>query len=267
MQARSARRVPCGVQGGLDSGQALLLLVAAMAAAVVGAVLLGGVAQGIGKGGREQRAADLGALAAARTMHDAYDRLFEPPTVDDGRANPRHLEVGAYERMGREAALGVARANGADDVEVKFLDGDTFAPTRIRVTVRDPATSDAGGHHHEAAIKASAEAELAPPAQIGLPLTGGDGEYRGPFAYRQGKPMRPDTALAFDRMYAAARNDGIALIIVSAFRSNAEQAKLFAAHPDPKWVAPPGKSLHRLGTELDLGPASAYGWLAANAPR
>ena len=25
-------------------------------------------------------------------------------------------------------------------------------------------------------------------------------------------------------------------------------------HPDPKWVAPPGHSLHRLGTELDLGP-------------
>jgi hypothetical protein len=99
--------------GARHDGQALLLLVAAMAAAVVGAVLLGGVAQGIGKGGREQRAADLGALAAARTMHDAYDRLFEPPTLDDGRANPRHLEVGAYERMGREAALGVARANGA----------------------------------------------------------------------------------------------------------------------------------------------------------
>jgi len=32
-------------------------------------------------------------------------------------------------------------------------------------------------------------------------------------------------------------------------------------------VAPPGRSLHRLGTELDLGPASAYPWLMANAPR
>jgi soluble lytic murein transglycosylase-like protein len=30
-------------------------------------------------------------------------------------------------------------------------------------------------------------------------------------------------------------------------------------------VARPGTSLHRLGTELDLGPASAYGWLAAHA--
>ena len=138
---------------------------------------------------------------------------------------------------------------------------------RVRVTVRDAAESDAGGHHHEAAIQARAEAELAPPAQLNLPLGGGDGEYQGPFAYRQGKPMRPDVALAFDRLDAAARNDGVALIIVSAFRSNAEQARLFAAHPDPKWVAPPGKSLHRLGTELDLGPSSAYGWLAANAHR
>ena len=93
------------------------------------------------------------------------------------------------------------------------------------------------------------------------------GQYRGPFAYRQGKPMRPDVALAFDRMASAARADGVALLITSAFRTDAEQARLFAAHPDPKWVAPPGTSLHRLGTELDLGPPGAYGWLAANAER
>src|SRR3954466_10492842 len=79
--------------------------------------------------------------------------------------------------------------------------------------------------------------------------------------------MRPDVALAFDRMAAAAARDGISLIVVSGYRSDAEQAALFAQHPDPKWVAPPGTSLHRLGTELDLGPASAYGWLAHNAER
>jgi LAS superfamily LD-carboxypeptidase LdcB len=99
-----------------------------------------------------------------------------------------------------------------------------------------------GGHHHEAAIKASADAELTPPAQIGLPLTGGDGEYPGPFAYRQGKPMRPDVALAFDRLDATARHDGVALIIVSAVRSNAEQARLFAAHPDPTAVTQESRS-------------------------
>ena len=79
--------------------------------------------------------------------------------------------------------------------------------------------------------------------------------------------MRPDVARAFDRMAAAARADGIELQINSAFRSDAEQAELFRRHPDPKWVAPPGRSLHRNGTELDLGPPGAYSWLAANAKR
>jgi hypothetical protein len=79
--------------------------------------------------------------------------------------------------------------------------------------------------------------------------------------------MRPDVARAFDRMEAAARADGVRLIVTSAYRSDAEQAELYKRHPDPKWVAPPGKSLHRLGTELDLGPPSAYGWLANNARR
>jgi hypothetical protein len=93
------------------------------------------------------------------------------------------------------------------------------------------------------------------------------GGYSGPLVYRQGKPMRPDVAAAFDRMAAAAAADGISLVVSSAYRSDAEQAALFAAHPDPTWVAPPGQSLHRCGTELDIGPSTAYGWLAANAPR
>jgi Transglycosylase SLT domain/D-alanyl-D-alanine carboxypeptidase len=83
-----------------------------------------------------------------------------------------------------------------------------------------------------------------------------------------GKAMRPDVAVAFDRMAAAAREEaGLALSITSAFRSDAEQARLFAANPNPRWVAPPGTSLHRYGTELDLGPPAAYGWLARNAER
>ena len=93
------------------------------------------------------------------------------------------------------------------------------------------------------------------------------GGYSGPLVYRQGHGMRPDVAAAFDRMSAAAAGAGLPLIVNSAFRSDAEQAALFAAHPDPQWVAPPGHSLHRCATELDLGPESAYGWLAANAAR
>jgi hypothetical protein len=51
-----------------ERGQALLLLVGALAAVLVGAFVLGAVARGVGRQGRDQRAADLAALAGARAM-------------------------------------------------------------------------------------------------------------------------------------------------------------------------------------------------------
>ena len=247
-----------------ESGQATILLLGIAVAALLGALILGAVAQGIGVQNDQQRAADLGALAGARAMHDAYGGLFEPRQVG-GRPNRAHLERATYLERGRRAALATARSNGARDVTVTFPDDDTFAPVRIRVVVRDPI--EVGSRARDSVpAGARAEAELAAPADVAL-WAAGPGEYRGPLAHRQGKPMRPDVAAAFDRMHAAARRDGISLVVVSGFRSNAEQSVLFARHPDPKWVAPPGRSLHRLGTELDLGPPSAYGWLATNAKR
>jgi hypothetical protein len=109
-----------------------------------------------------------------------------------------------------------------------------------------------------------AEAELAPGI---LDALGEGGGYDGPLAYRQGVPMRPDVALTFDRMERAARAARVSLVIASGYRSDAEQAELFRRHPGPKWVAPPGTSLHRYATELDLGPPTAYRWLEANAER
>jgi hypothetical protein len=256
---RPARR--CS-PAGAECGQATILLLGVALAVMLGALVLGAIAQGIGARSDEQRAADLAALAGARAMHDAYGGLFEPRQMG-GRANPAHLERAAYLDRGRRAALATARSNGAHDIAVSFPDDDTFAPVRVRVEVRDAIEV---GPRERVPAGALAEAELAAPADVAL-WSAGPGEYRGPLAYRQGKPMRPDVAAAFDRMQAAAERDGIALVVVSGFRSNAEQSVLFARHPDPKWVAPPGRSLHRLGTELDLGPPSAYGWLAANAGR
>ncbi len=247
-----------------ESGQALLVLVGVLLAIVVGALVLGAVAQGVAGQGDRQRAADLGALAAARVMHDAYGRLFEPVLLGDDEPNARHLERGAFLRLARSAAMRTARANGAREVTVAFPDADPIAPVRIRVTVRDPVRV---GARSTAPLAVRAEAELVPPGGGAPGGTGAAGEYRGPFARRQGEPMRPDVAQAFDRLYARAREDGIPLVVVSAFRSDVEQASLFAAHPDPHWVARPGTSLHRLGTELDLGPASAYRWLAEHAPK
>jgi transglycosylase-like protein with SLT domain/D-alanyl-D-alanine carboxypeptidase-like protein len=255
-----------------ERGQAVLLLVGAMAAVLVGAFVLGAIARGVGVQGRDQRAADLGALAGARAMRTAYYRLFEPGTIR-GRRNPRHLTRAEYLRRGRAAAMTTAHRNGVRDVAVEFPDGDEIAPVRVRVTVTDPVHVPVGGSRGRrdpsaltGDIRAVAEAELAPPGG-GLAAFATGGGYSGPLSYRQNKPMRPDVALAFDRMAAAAVADGVSLTVNSAFRSDAEQAVLFARHPDPRWVARPGQSLHRNATELDLGPPGAYGWLAANATR
>jgi hypothetical protein len=212
--------------------------------------------------GERQRAADLAALAGAKALRDAYPRVFEAPEID-GRPNPRHLEREGYLSAGRRVATATARRNGAADVTVTFP-GGALAPVRIRISVRDPirvgpATTVDG--------EATAEAELSPEGAVPSTDTPGPGEYSGPLELRQSKPMRPDVARAFDRMAAAAAADGVGLIVSSGFRTYAEQARLFAARPDPRWVAPPGKSLHRLGTELDVGPPAAYGWLARNAGR
>jgi soluble lytic murein transglycosylase-like protein len=253
-----------------ERGQASLLLLGLVAALLCGLLVLFAFGQALGAKGRHQRAADLAAVSAAQVMRDHYPRLFEPPVLLDGAPNPRHLSQAAFLALARAAAGRGARRNGvpADRIGVSFP-GAGFGPTRVRVTVRGRPELRVPGRRRPAAVpvraRATAELALDAPGFERAAYASGGG-YSGPLAYRTGKPMRPDVALAFDRMAAAARREaGLMLFVSSGFRSDTEQAKLFAAHPDPKWVAPPGESLHRYATELDLGPQAAYGWLAANA--
>jgi hypothetical protein len=280
--------------GCYDCGQASLLTLGVVGAVLVGAALLFAFGNALGAKGRYQRAADLAAISAAQVMRDLYPRLFEPPFIEPDVPNPRHLEEAEYRALAVAAAISGGRRNG---VEIHAGDvtfpGSGFAPTRVTVRVRGEAPVRLQGeprlrgeaHVHSVGrervrggsgrdafvgvpIRVRATAELLPDAGGGLPGHASGGGYDGPLAYRQGKPMRPDVALAFDRLAAAAREEaGLFLSVSSGFRSDAEQAALFAAHPDPKWVAPPGESLHRYATELDLGPPGAYAWLEANAPR
>jgi soluble lytic murein transglycosylase-like protein len=237
-------------------GQVLIVALGAVFVVVLGAGVLAALGGALAQKGRLQRATDLAALSAARSMHDDFARLFEPP--------PRHLSRAAYLARARAAALDAARHNGLDLAadDVSFPNGG-WAPTRVQVQVKRKLPTRGG----RVPVDAAATAELSPPTGNSLPLEAAGSGYTGPLAYRQGKPMRPDVARAFDRMEAAARADGVRLIVTSAYRSDAEQAELYKRNPDPKWVAPPGKSLHRWGTELDLGPPSAYAWLARNAER
>jgi Transglycosylase SLT domain/D-alanyl-D-alanine carboxypeptidase len=249
-----------------DEGQALLLAIGGAFALIVAALALVAIAGAITGKGRVQRAADLAAISAARSMRDDLPRLLAPPTLPNGLPNPAHMEKVVYLLRARVAAGEAGRANGVGfgRLHVSFPDALSFAPLRAKAAVVANVDADR--------VEASAVAEAAAPAGgLGaggsMPTVASGGGYRGPLVYRQGHGMRPDVAAAFDRMAAAAADAGIALVVNSAFRSDAEQAALFAAHPDPQWVAPPGHSLHRCATELDLGPESAYGWLAANAGR
>jgi D-alanyl-D-alanine carboxypeptidase len=260
-QRRAATRLAAD-----QEGQALLLALGGSLAVIGGALALVAIAGAVTGKGRAQRAADLIAISAARSMRDDLPRLLAPPALPNGLPNPGHLEKPAYLAAARLAGLDAARANGVDPerVRIDFPDAASFAPLRARAVV----VASLGEGRSAPEVEASAIAEAAAPAAGSrMPTMASGGGYSGPLVYRDGEGMRPDVAAAFDRMAAVAAQAGIALLVVSGFRSDAEQAALFAAHPDPRWVAPPGQSLHRCATELDLGPEAAYAWLAANAGR
>jgi hypothetical protein len=250
-----------------QEGQALPLALGAALALIVAALALVAIAGAVNGKGRAQRAADLIAISAARSMRDDLQRLFEPVRLPDGSPNSRHLSKAAYLVRARSAALEAAERNGVAPrrVRLSFPDEASIAPLQVKAVVA--ASLEVGFGRQRVTASAVAEAGASSSGTGSMPPTASGGGYSGQLVYRQGEGMRPDVAAAFDRMAAVAMRAGLSLVVNSGFRSDAEQAALFAAHPDPRWVAPPGRSLHRCATELDLGPPSAYGWLAANARR
>ncbi|MGI8845593.1 MAG: D-alanyl-D-alanine carboxypeptidase family protein, partial [Thermoleophilaceae bacterium] len=227
-----------GIRRG-ESGQALLLTLGVVAVLLVGSLVLTAFGQALGGKGHQQRAADLAAMSAAASMRRDYPRLFEPAVLPGGVPNPHHLTTVAYMARARVAAVRGARRNrGTVSLRGVTFPGASFAPTRVAVHLRGTAAVPVGeGDRREVAVTGRAEAELSPGAGASLsqPAFGSGGGYDGPLAYRMGKPMRPDVAEAFDRMAAAARRAGLALSVNSGFRSDAEQARLFAKNPNPKW--------------------------------
>jgi transglycosylase-like protein with SLT domain/D-alanyl-D-alanine carboxypeptidase-like protein len=250
-----------------EDGQALVLALGGALALFAGALALVAIAGAVTGKGRAQRAADLVAISAVRSMRDDLPRLLSPARLAGGRPNPRHIDKSAYLARARMAGLLAGRANEVDParIQVRFPDRDTFAPVRAKATIV-AGLRESDGHRVEASAVAEAAAPYGAASDGGTAMATGGG-YGGPLVFRDGEGIRPDAAAAYDEMAEAARADGLVLMVVSGFRSDSEQAELFAAHPDPTWVAPPGQSLHRCATELDLGPSSAYGWLAANAGR
>ena len=225
-------------------GLALLLVMGAVAVFALGRVQLAA--------SQAQTAADLAAISATRDLRGHLgDVALDGPGAE-----------AAWRARLAEAARAAAAPAGARVEAIGFPEG-VWPPTTVEVTVSIAGPGDQR-------VRAIARAGLTIAAQLGAEgrtgLASGGG-YSGPLVYRDGKPMCPAVAAAFDLMDAAARSEGIDLVVTSGFRSDAEQAVLFARHPDPRWVAPPGRSRHRDATELDLNMVAggaAHAWLAAH---
>src|SRR6478672_905097 len=97
-----------------EEGQALLLALGGAFALIVGALALVALAGTVTGKGRVQRAADLAAISAARSLRDDLPRLLAPPTLPGGRTNPEHIDKLAYLARARQAAIDAGRANGVD---------------------------------------------------------------------------------------------------------------------------------------------------------
>ena len=264
----------------LALGGAFALIAAALAlVAIAGAVT--------GKG-RVQRAADLAAISAARSMRDDLPRLLSPPTLPNGLPNPRHIEKAAYLARARAAALDAARANGVGAgapagllprrglVRAGAGQGGRRSPSSRSATVGTRGRGIGGGRSGGAVERwrrvdavDGERRRLQRPAR--LPAGRGD-------AARRRRRLRPHGRRA--RAQA-----GLALVVNSGFRSDAEQAALFAAHPDPHLggaarplAAPlrdrarprPGNRLRLAGRQrlpLRLRPALQLGGLALRIRR
>src|SRR4051794_34327501 len=174
-------------------GQALPLALGGCFVLIVGALALVALAGAITGKGRVQRAADLAAISAARSMRDDLPRLLSPSRLPDGSPNPHHIEKIAYLARAREAAIAAAKVNGvsAANLRISFPDAGSFAPVRAEAVVI--AAVEVGGAGSR--TKASAVAEAgAPSSSAGesVAARASGGGYSGPLVYRQGHGMRPD---------------------------------------------------------------------------
>ncbi len=237
---------------GRQAGQALPLALAVGVLVLLGAVAVFVLGRVQLAGAQAQSAADLAAVSAGREMRSRLGEMAVAGEAAEGTWRER-LTAAA-----REAAEPVGAR-----VESLQLVGESWPPLAVEVVVSRPGPRDT-------TVRAVARAGIvlaAAPGDDGRTGWATGGGYSGPLVYRDGKPMCPAVAAAFDLMDAAARAAGIDLVVNSAFRSDAEQAILFRRHPDPRWVAPPGRSRHRDSTELDINMGDggrAHAWLRAN---
>ena len=172
-----------------ESGQALPALLGSALILILGTLALTAIGGASTGKGRVQRAADLAALSAVRSMRDDTTGLLAPERLPDGTENPRHLSRSEFLERARLAAVDSARANQVDParLRVAFPDASATPPLQASATVVaviDPDRlpgADRLGHRPPIRVAATAVAEASPPVSswTGMPALAEGGGYSG----------------------------------------------------------------------------------------
>jgi hypothetical protein len=217
-----ARRAADGGEG----GQVLIGLVGGLVALVVGVFVLGAVANGV-------RGAGLGATGGrlGRAGRRAGDARGLPAVVRAGRCGRRGRIRGIW--RGGVRRIGTVHGRARGGAPTAGSGGRSPSPTgrasrpcgsacRCAGASRWPGAGSRCEHWRRPSWAAEA---------------GGGFAHGGGYDGRcgaAGQADAPGRGAAFDRMAAAASADGVQLLISQRFRSDAEQARLFARASRPE---------------------------------
>ena len=226
-----------------EDGQALLLALGGAFALIAAALALVAIAGAVTGKGRAQRAADLAAISAARSMRDDLPRLLAPPALPTGcriRRTSRRPTIwpGRASRRSRRRRRTVSERSGWASPFPTSARSRRSAPRRSWAAGSTARAGEAGGGD----VEASAVAEAAAPASRtgSMPAMATGGGYSGPLVYRDGggdaprrrRRLRPHGRGRRGRRARPRRQLRLPL--------RRRTGGALRRPSDPTWVAPPG---------------------------
>lgn len=219
---------------------------------------------------------DLGVCATVRFAYGPFDKEMIAYCREHGGGGECFAMEWRREWMPTPADLPEAAGEVERDETppVPALEHESPPPPRpVSRPPRDTGDEDDGDDAGEEAEHAAQHANDTPIAPESSSCHAADGYVAGGktricVVTVDGKLVEKETARAYRRMQAAAREDGVTIAIVSGFRTMQKQRELYALYQSGRGnlAARPGYSNHQSGTALDLN-ARAKGvlsWLNAH---